>query len=232
MNSGNRNFVVSTIFIWAIIIVAIIFIAIYVFAPSSTPPVVVVTTPTPAGQSISDGTVTLHYSSEQFGLAVNKSQVLVNSYIPPCTEGFSYCLYYNAGAYQGTNFESAGVSMQKRTDLKNENSCITNVPNGFASSISPTAKNSGDGYTSSVFSPVGDAAAGHYAAGSIYRLFVKDSTKCYEFETRIGESQYLNYPAGTIKEFTSEDRMIVAGMLRTVIDAVSVGTNSNLFPKI
>src|SRR5258708_11997428 len=55
------------------------------------------------------------------------------------------------------------------------------------------------GYTTSVFSPIGDAAAGHYASGALYRLYLQDSSTCYEFETRLGQTQFANYPAGDRK---------------------------------
>src|SRR5581483_3797253 len=49
---------------------------------------------TPAfDQSISDGTFTIAFPSTDFGLATNQQQLLVNSYIPPCNQGFNYCLY-------------------------------------------------------------------------------------------------------------------------------------------
>src|SRR5437764_619548 len=71
-------------------------------------------------QSISDGTILLNYPSTDFGLAVNPEQILATSYIPPCNPEFNYCLYYNGAEYKGTNFESAGLRIQKRTDMTSE----------------------------------------------------------------------------------------------------------------
>jgi hypothetical protein len=175
-------------------------------------------------QSISDGTIKIAYPSSEFGLAVNQAQVLVHSYIPPCDEGFGYCIYYNGTQYQGTNFESAGIRVQKRTDLANENACLNTPKSGYSENIKPDTTKSGNGYSSSVFSNIGDAGAGHYAVGSLYRLFVKSNSTCYEFETRIGQTQFLNYPPGAIKEFTSDDMKNVQSDLADIIKQVSLSS--------
>lgn len=151
-------------------------------------------------QAISDGTIAFGYPSKEFGLATNTDQILVKSYIPPCSEKFDYCLYYHGSEFAGTNFESSGVRIEKRADLKTQTACLNAMPNGFAGGFVPKISTSTD-YVTSSFSPLGDAGAGHYASGALYRLSYKGS--CYEFETRIGQTQFANYPAGSIKEFTA-----------------------------
>jgi hypothetical protein len=231
----KNNTTVAIFIIVIILLVAGIFTYFYTKPPLETidlgPTPTVTPTPVTTQQSVSDGTVTLNYPSNEFGLAVNASQILVNSYIPPCDPTFSYCLYYTGDEYKGTNFESAGVRMQKRTDLATENVCLTTPPAGFAS-MKPAGSNSSTLYSSSVFSPVGDAAAGHYADGSLYRLFVKSNSTCYEFESRVAQSQFANYPSGTIKEFTASDKTSIQGRLLSLINAISLGGQSALFPKI
>lgn len=59
-------------------------------------------------------------------------------------------------------------------------------------------------FATSIIAPLGNAAAGHYANGALFRLSYKGS--CYEFETRISASQYANYPRGSIKEFMPWDQ--------------------------
>ena len=183
-------------------------------------------------QSVSDGTIKFSYDSKSFGLATSKEQVLVQAYIPPCDENFNYCLYYVGDTYKGTNFESAGFRIQKRTDLSSENSCLTTPPSGFDPSKAPDRKSSGEGYSSSVFQNIGDAGAGHYASGSLYRLYIKAATSpnvtssCYEFETRIGQTQFANYPAGAIKEFTSNDFDAMQAQLLGMISIVSLQSGS------
>ncbi|MDB5239072.1 MAG: hypothetical protein JWO00_407 [Candidatus Parcubacteria bacterium] len=172
--------------------------------------------------TVSDGTIIVSYPSLQYGLATNRAQVLVTSYIPPCDEGFSYCLYATSSAYKGTNFESAGIRIQKRTDLAAERACLNTPPAGFDASVKPDASTSTGAYASSKFAQVGDAGAGHYANGSLYRLFYRKNSSCYEFETRIGESQFMNYPAGTIKEFTVADREAVQSQLVQILDKVTL----------
>jgi hypothetical protein len=169
-------------------------------------------------QTVSDGTITISIPSSEFGLAVKKDQILVHSYIPPCDENFNYCLYYDGSAYKGTNFESAGLRIQKRDDLKTQSACLTTQPAGY-NGLTPKTE-SIDSYATSVFSPLGDAGAGHYSSGSLYRLFYDN--KCYEFQTRIGESQFANYPAGSIKEFTSADQSAVKLKLQEILNAITL----------
>jgi hypothetical protein len=217
---------------WIIVIILILVGGWYLFlsqpaAPSST---ATSTTPgTTTGQTVSDGTIAFSTPSD-FGLAVTPEQVLVTSYIPPCDQGFGYCLYYSGSDYQGTNFESAGLRIQKRPDLMAEGICLDTPPGGFASSVQPDQTASADTYSASVFSNVGDAGAGHIAQGALYRLFVRASSACYEFETRVGMTQFANYPAGSIKEFTDVDRKAVVSKLNAVLKGVTVTGNAVAFP--
>jgi hypothetical protein len=189
--------------------------------PTPTPSV---PTPTPLvfDRSISDGLVTFKVPSNVYGLATNQTQILTHSYIPPCDSNFNYCLYYIGTDYQGTNFESAGLRIRKRTELLNERVCLDTPPAGFSSTTKPDSTTSADTYSTSVFSSIGDAAAGHYASGSLYRLFYRQTSSCYEFETRVGQSQFMNYPIGTIKEFTTANQAKVFSDLRQILDTVSL----------
>jgi hypothetical protein len=194
------------------------------------------TTTSPTGtsnfdQSISDAIITVGYSKDEFGLATNPSQILAKSYIPSCNEGFNYCLYYTGKAYEGTNFESAGIRIQKRTDLGNERVCLNTPPSGFDATKVPDNTNPTNDFSTSIFSNVGDAAAGHYSSGSLYRLFVRKDSSCYEFETRIGQSQFQNYPAGSIKEFTTSDAQNLEAKLNATIDHISLSSAQKvIFP--
>lgn len=55
---------------------------------------------------------------DDFGLAVHRHQLPVQSTIPPCDEGFDYCLYYLGGQFAGTNFRNAGIRIERRDDLE------------------------------------------------------------------------------------------------------------------
>lgn len=173
---------------------------------SGTVPTLVLSTPTGTTasgmESISDGTITIVYPGADFGLATSQTQVTVRSYIPPCDPDFNYCLYYVGTAYQGTNFDSAGIRVEQRPDLTTQAACLTTPPTGF-SNFTPTSTTVGD-YSVSEFTPLGDAGAGHYSTGTLYRLEYNGA--CYEFETRIGQSQFANYPSGTIQQFTAADQ--------------------------
>lgn len=189
-------------------------------------------------QQVSTGVLLFAYQQATFGLATDSEHILVKSYIPPCGDGtsnFDYCLYYTGTAYDGTNFESAGLRIQKRADLTTETSCLQTPPAGYGSSVHASGVYTGVGYTTSGFWPVGDAGAGHSASGELYRLAYTEPLTgdliCYEFETRIGTTQFGNYPEGSIKEFTTSDRAAVAGTLRGILEHITLPNDTLLkFP--
>ena len=212
-------------------IIAVILVFYFAASPYISPPNNATSTAsgtsssTPFGtvdQSISDGTATIHFPSNDFGLATNQTQILVHPYIPPCESNFDYCIYYIGNAYQGTNFESAGIRYEKRADLTTERLCLQTPPTGYDSTFTPNATSSADQYSTSVFANVGGAAAGHFAAGSLYRLFYRPSNTCYEFETRIGQSAYANYPSGSIQEFTAADQAALQSELQQILGTLTL----------
>ena len=184
-------------------------------------------TPTPTStvvtldQSVSDGVLGVSYPSADFGLATNATQILVHPYIPPCDQGFNYCIYYTGTQYQGTNFESAGIRIQKRTGLTTAQSCLTTSPTGF-SGMKPDATSSADTYSVSIFNNVGTAAAGHTASDRLYRIFYPTTKACYEIDTRIGQSQFANYSSGSIKEFTATDAATVQNRLGQILQSLQI----------
>jgi hypothetical protein len=175
-------------------------------------------------QSISDGIFTMSYPSTDFGLATNKQQILATSTIPPCNGTFNYCLYYIGAAYQGTNFLSAGIRVQKRPGLGTQSSCLTTEPTGY-SSLTPATTTSTD-YAIAEFgsptSPINNGAAGSYSNDVVYRLFYEPSSTCYEFETRIAQSQYGNYPSGTIQQFTPSEASSLQSEISAIIASLSL----------
>jgi hypothetical protein len=150
----------------------------------------------------------------------------VHSYIPPCSEGFDYCLFRNNADYGGTNFESAGVRINMRPDLTTQAACLTTLPDGYSSMTPETHVDTG--YATSVYAPLGDAGAGHYASGALYRLYQNGT--CTEFETRIGETQFANYPAGSIKQFTDANRESVQAELDAFLNNITVSGTHIIFP--
>jgi len=209
------------------LIVVLLLIAVGAFAylrrPETPAAAPAATSTAPAYDStISDGTITIGYPAPEFGLAVTREQ-LPASYIPACDEGFAYCVYYAGHAYDGTNFESAGVGISRRDDLGDRASCSTTPPDGYDALEPKVASTSG--YVAATFAPVGDAGAGHYAQGAVYRLAVAD--RCYEIETRIGESQFANYEPGAIREFAVADRAALESEMRRIVEAITLPSGAH-----
>jgi hypothetical protein len=181
-------------------------------------------TATPSGDTVSTPEITFSYGGD-IALATKPDQILVKSYIPSCSEGFDYCLYYKGLTYENTNFESAGLRIDRRADLKTQSTCLNTMPEGY-SDLRPVISNQ-TGYSTSVFGGLGDAGAGHYSSGDLYRLWF--GTTCYEFETRIGETQFANYPAGSIVEFTDANRAAVQQKLKDLLANITI-TSTGVHP--
>lgn len=196
-----------------------------------------VATSTPVSSVTTSAGITFGYPTD-FAVATTPDQVLVSSYIPACDQGFDYCVYFNNPKYVDTNFESAGIRVKNRTDLTTQTACLTTPPDGYPDMIPQTQEgdagptNSALYYATSLFSPIGDAGAGHYASGAVYRLFWGSHSTCTEFATRIGETQFANYPAGTKIEFSAADRASVQAALQSVLGSVTIGGSAVSFPAV
>lgn len=179
-------------------------------------------------QNLSDGIISFTYAPEEFGLAISEEQILVESFIPPCESGFTYCLYYNGSAYEGTNFDAAGLGITKRPELSDEDACLQSLPAGY-SGITPVVR-SETGYATSVFAPLGNAAAGHFTHEELYRLHV--GTACYEFRIRVGQAQFANYEPGTVEQFTDEDETELRQKLLGLLENITLADGTDLlFPQ-
>lgn len=165
------------------------------------------------------------YPTKDYSLATTSDQVLVLSYIRPCDDGFDYCLYNTSPDFSGTNFESAGLRIKARPDLTTKQACLATPPAGRPGLAANTSLH--DGYATSAFS-VDGAAAGNYSSGTLYRLYA--AGHCTEFETRIGESQFANFPAGSIQKFTDSDRARVEAELLSILASVKVSGAPIVFP--
>ncbi len=173
-------------------------------------------------KTITDKVFSLKYPSVDFGVATFGQSIPLQSYIPACESDFDYCLYFTGLEYKGTNLESAGLRVKNRTDLNTEKLCLETPAAGQGRETPPVGTVSKDIYSAALFAPTGDAGAGHYASGLAYRFFYRQNSSCYELETRIGRTQFMNYPAGTIKEFTTTDLMVLQNKIKEIIISFSL----------
>ncbi len=163
-----------------------------------------------------DGTITVPVPAD-FTLVTPPDGIDTATVIPPCDENYDACLVYSGGAYDGTNFEVAGMRVLRRADLTTAEACLNTQPNGY-SGIVPVVATGAD-YATSVFSGLGDGGAGHYASGVLYRLAIEGA--CYEFETRIGETAFANYDPGAIGEFTDENRNALRAAFAAIVGGIT-----------
>ena len=157
-------------------------------------------------------------------------QISNETSIPPCSTDFDYCLYYTGSTYEDTNFKSAGLRITERADLSTESQCLETAPAGYTA-LEPEITRE-DTYAVSVFASLSDAGAGSASEGALYRL--SHNGTCHEFETRIGTTQFANYPAGTLTEFTETDRSAVRDTLRDILARVAFtdGRGVVAFPEV
>lgn len=151
-----------------------------------------------------------------FGLAVHRDQLLVKTVIPPCDDTFDYCLYYYGDDFDGTNFRSAGVRIERRAELDTARACLFTPPRGYVD-FEPEIRTN-QSFAVSVFAPLQQAGMGHVSDGMLFRLAFEDT--CYEVETRMGMSQSAHEAEGTVRELTEEERAALTARLDEVVRAV------------
>lgn len=133
-------------------------------------------------------------------------------YVPPCDENHSNCLYYIGTEFEGTNFDSAGISTKNLIDTGEENCTSFNEAYTL-----PDSEISTEEIDSNLFyvARSGNAGAGHMAEETLYRTY--HSNTCVEITTRIGYSQFGNYPEGSVEEFTAEDKNELMNSMKEVV---------------
>lgn len=166
---------------------------------------------------LADGQVLISYPPG-FELAVTTDQLVLDAHIPPCDEGFDYCIYIGPVEFEGTTFASAGLGIEARVDLTNEADCMLTQPDGYRDLV-PVVAGASD-FATTLYHGIDQGTAGHYSTGTLGRLYY-DSV-CYEFETRVAQSQYANYPTGTIEEFDAADQVRTSERLMAVMARVAL----------
>ncbi len=210
-----------------------------------------VATALPNSLTLAGGVVTLAYPAA-LALATSGQPLQVAATIPPCDAGFDYCFHLSEGSFAGTNFRAAGMSVTLRKDLTAQLSCLLAQPSGFQdlqpglavpALEGPTQDKSGStgtdsatearvaatiGPSTSRFGGLGEGAAGTYYNGEERRLFIDGA--CYEFTTRVVESQFGNYPEGAVVEFTAEQRAAVLSQFDEVLASATVTVGGEIEP--
>lgn len=211
--------------LFAVSIVAVIILAVVFFIMDQPQQNAEVVAQNSGGDwSLSRDGLTFTYPSV-FGLAMNSGQILASSALPPCDVGFDYCMYYLGSEYQGTNFASAGLRIDKRDDLQDE-TCLTEEPSG--QDLTPGIYTS-ERYVTVRFSPLGDSEEGQYSTGALYRIWYESG--CYELETRIGLSAYDEL--GAVRELTAEEQLGLESTLVGIVEGTTFTDNHTklMFPR-
>lgn len=137
-------------------------------------------------------------------------------YIPPCSEDYTTCLYYSGNEFKGTNFDSAGLSIHVITDATKD-TCEAYTGSFTLPDTTITTEKAG-GVTLFV-AKSGDAGAGHVAEETLYRTYHNNT--CLEAVARTGYTQFGNYPAGSIEEFTDTDKKQLENIMKDMTHTLS-----------
>ena len=133
--------------------------------------------------------------------------------VPPCAYGFSSCVYYDGGGFEGSTFISAGVAI--RTPALDEESCESTEGN-FAIVERPRRETLG-GVDYFVFE-ASEAAMNKVARDFVYRTWRAGS--CFELVSRIATTNLGVYEPGTVAEFTAPQASKLRDVMRGVISSV------------
>lgn len=185
-------------------------------------------------QSISNDNIKILYSSSDFKVAQLSTEILLDVKKPPCDNslGYEYCIYYIGDAYEDTTLESAGMRIKTRADLVKEDVCLNTPPLGYDNSVIPNTLKPQKEVSSSVFMGLSNSGAGHTVKSSTYRLYLKEKSLCYEFETMISHGQASNFPIGTKDEFTAEQEAQLNQKFKNILlNMVVLGDLGDVFPQ-
>jgi hypothetical protein len=142
----------------------------------------------------------IKYPSD-FGFNTNNSQIQSLGYIPVCDQTTVGCIFYTGNTYTGTNFESAGVSINFNKSLDTEAKCYNfKVSTNEAQTAAADVTINGVTFKSATG---GGAGAGHFMKTQEYRNF--RNNLCYEITQRVGSTNIGNYEPGTVKEFNENE---------------------------
>jgi len=117
------------------------------------------------------------------------------SYIPICGPESVACFEYNGTAYEGTNFEAAGLSVNILRKARTEEEC-----NKIDTGQYPIKRAVINGIPFH-YGETGGAATGHVIGGPAYRTFHEHV--CFEAALLITATGIGVYDPGTVKEFNS-----------------------------
>jgi hypothetical protein len=121
-----------------------------------------------------------HFTNYSSGLDYVEA---IRSYIPICHENAVACFIYNGNEYQGTNFESAGLSVSVLRDRRTENAC-----NAIDAGSSEIREKTINGTRFHSYDVVGEASS-HWIDTHAYRTF-KDGV-CFEIFASIAGFERL-----------------------------------------
>lgn len=138
----------------------------------------------------------VQYPKNDFGLYTDYNKVKSLSYIPVCNDSMLGCLVYSKDKQPNTNFEGAGVSLD-RLGLGTEASCLM-VQQGETRQADLVI----NGVNFAVYKGSG-AATGHFEEYINYRTFKNND--CIGITLRVTSTNIGNYEPGTVKEFNSNE---------------------------
>jgi hypothetical protein len=134
--------------------------------------------------------------------------LMKGSYIPICETTTVACFEYNGKEYEGTNLESAGLSVNVLRQLRTEKDCDTFDENSGAVDV---VKINGINFHRAITGSVGMSQG---EGGPSYRALYQGV--CFEIHAGIADVSVGSFEPGAIKSFDPEKLLkLLDGMVRT-----------------
>jgi hypothetical protein len=135
------------------------------------------------------------------------------SYIPVCDNDAIVCLKYPEDEYRGYNFEAAAFSVTALPRPTTRAKCLSYVGDRTCKPMNTTVRGGVKFATASC----GEGGLGHNASGPSYRTYHRGT--CYQLSVRIATSEFVNFPEGSVQEFSRADREKVEQLLRIPVES-------------
>jgi hypothetical protein len=128
------------------------------------------------------------------------------------------CVVFPESRYPGTTFVGASFDEREIDEATTKSTCLrspmraVNVPEFDIATKDPKRIINRVSFLHGISVSVGSGTA---TTTDVYRAF--HNGKCYELSLNFATTQFANYPTGTVKEFTDEDR--IRHELTTILDS-------------
>ena len=159
-----------------------------------------------------DGRFTLRFPAGEFtALGPDReADAHATSVIPPCDDGFLACIAWRGAAFEGTNFDSAGVAVFA-PDAASAVQCRATR----SGAVPGEARQETVGGLEFTTYTTGEGAMSHASHDDVWLTW--DGARCWQLVARIGSTRLEVYEPGRVEAFSDADREQLRAVLRDIL---------------